>query len=195
MSRKLAVEIFSKYTAEAFTYNPNDKIFRIGQAAVPLIEKFGYVSEEPQPSSEAEIATLIDAEPMLIQFDEELFSTPVLRNWLKGQGRLTSRDIQDGVIEAMTEAYVLSGGKKSATKFKGNSYRDFGFGISEYFPEFRVFGDCACLAPNPDGYIFNHMDWEDGYAQYGFHNVDKPFELVALLAGAGALASMCKAEL
>jgi len=42
--------------------------------------------------------------------------------------------------------------------------------------------------------IFSERHWKDGFAEYDLHNVDKIYQELALLAGAGALASMCVNE-
>lgn len=194
-AKEFGKQIFSKYPASSFTYSLPERQFTIGQETVPLAEKFEHLTIPQEPVSEADAENLMDASPLLIQFDEDLYLMPKLRNWLRASDMVKLRQAKELVIEAMVDAYVVLGGRKSVTRFRGSSHRDFAFGIThEAHPQFQVYGDCACLGVTAAGGIFDHKAWPEGYGQFDLHNVDHPYELVALFAGAGALANVCQTE-
>jgi hypothetical protein len=119
---------------------------------------------------------------------------PSMYNWVKSLNNTDLNQVKETVTDVMIEAYRNLDERVPETLVKGSHWGfDMGL-IRPGHPTLNVLGDCACYGVDVHGHIFGEYDWEDGFAEYGLHNIDWPSQKVALFAGAGALAQMCERE-
>lgn len=120
-------------------------------------------------------------------------TTPRFFRWLTTGNRVgifhETSDVMRDVFE-----------KLQGEKLKGKLHErmdPFGFSCSfirEGHMTLSVLGNCACLGTNPDGHFVDWREWETGFAEYEFHNIDMPHQRISLLAGLGHLALICGSE-
>jgi hypothetical protein len=71
----------------------------------------------------------------------------------------------------------------------------FSMSINEYnHSHLYTAGFCACLGQDPHSHLVNARDWQEGYCEYGWHNIDDNSQAWSLLAGMGHLARLAAQE-
>jgi hypothetical protein len=186
-----AIEFFSEFPPYPFSYEPNTQQFLLGDESVGLKEFHEYYIEPREPISQEEAAALIRESPLAIQSSEELHMLPSLHKWLTSITLDSWRALQDETTEVLIDSYAELSGTAKHKLLKGSHW---GFGtefIRPGHPIFTVLGDCACYGVGLYG-TFGQEAWDAGFASFDFHNIDWPAQKIALMAGAGAVATASK---
>jgi hypothetical protein len=188
------LDILSKYPPMPFAYDPDKKVFEVGDDFIPLSQYSSYMSQPGEPMSQEQTRELISTSKLALGLFGNHLQMPSMYSWLKSLNIADFNQVQETVTDVMIEAYKDLNERVPEKLVKG-SHWGFGMGlIRPGHPTLNVLGDCACYGVEVHGHIFGEYDWEDGFAEYGLHNIDWPSQKVALFAGAGALAQMCVRE-
>jgi hypothetical protein len=190
MSTERAAYLFSQYPPQAFSYDADTRRFTIGDEQIAL-QDYGQYTASPTDSIELEQAAhLINTTPLALNVFGNHYQLPRMYNWITGLDKNGWNDVSESVTEIMMTAYSETSGDARSQLEKGTHW---GFGVGLYrpgHPVFSVIGDCACYGVSPHGVIGEDY-WSEGLAEYSAHNIDWKAQIVALHAGAGALASLC----
>lgn len=153
----------------------------IGVVSPDLARELFYPSGETQPVSR------LGHEPVWLHIGSPL-ATPIFNSWLREHfDSSQSADTHRVMLEVFEEVHGM---KVGAINNKPD--RLFGFSAAQTRPghlELSVLGNCACLGVCVDGHVVDYHEWDTGYAQYEFHNIDFDAQRVSLLAGIGHLAN------
>ncbi len=186
-------ETFSHHPPQPFIYNSESKTFNVGADEITLEEYADFIAPPAEPISYEQATDLVAKSTLLLNVFDNHFQMPRMTDWIKSRTEKTWRDIQGDIAEIMIDAYAQVSGSDRKWLLKDTF---MGFGVTLYrpgHPVFNVVGNCACYGVSPHGYIFDEHYWSSGFAEYETHNIDNQFQLVALHAGAGALAAMIEA--
>lgn len=186
--------LFTEFPPAPFAYEPDSRSFSISGDVVPLKDFAEHATLRPDSISEADALRLMDETPLAYNVFDSLYQFPILTNWLKSRTLQQTAEVQDHVTDVMIDAYRELGDKVPGKLMKGSLW---GFEMGFYrpgHPSFQVLGDCACFGVSLYGSIGEEM-WDDGFAEYGFHNIDWSAQRTTLLAGAGALSTTCQIDL
>jgi hypothetical protein len=128
--------------------------------------------------------------PVLLDVFAHPITTPKLFTWLKEKGGpKLFQETSDVMRDVFSKLQDIQLEKRHHKKMS-----PFGFScefIREGHVTLSVLGNCACLGTNPDGHTIDWYDWESGFAELEFHNIDMPEQRISLLAGLGHLATRC----
>lgn len=188
------LDLLSKYPPTPFAYDPAMRVFEIGNDFVPLSQ---YDSYEPMPAvpiSQEQAYELVSTTNLAVGIFGNHFQMPNMFNWLKSLDNHALSSVQENITETMIEAYKEL--DERPLKLEKGTHWGFGMGmLRPGHPILNVLGDCACYGVEVHGKIFSEQDWEDGFSEYGLHNIDWQAQKVALFAGVGALAHICEVEI
>lgn len=184
------VEMFSKYPPQPFSYDADLKSFKVGEQHVALEDYSEFVPALTTPISENAALALIEESTLLLNNFDTHYQMPHMYEWLMTRSNKVWDEASKAVVEIMMDAYVDVSGVKKSVLQKG-TFMGFGLGLTRPgHPVFNVIGNCACYGSSPYGSLFDEDCWSDGFSEYELHNIDGRAQLVALHAGAGALAAM-----
>lgn len=188
-----ATELLAAYPPLPFGYDRDTRAFTVGGERVALADYEHYHAAVQEPVSVKQAAEAIEHSTLALNSLGNHYQFPRLYNWLKDLDDAAWTNVSDAVTETMIDAYANLSDCNAAQLQKGSHW---GFGTSLYrpgHPVFHVLGDCACYGVSPYG-MFGENMWSEGLSEYSLHNIDWKTQLVALHAGAGALARMCELE-
>src|SRR3546814_10957233 len=102
---------------------------------------------------------------------------PKLHNWAKENPEKISsaRAVMRQVMSQFFESEVELGEDEAGHMGFAANLRESG-GI-----HLQVFGNCACMGPDPNGYLINNQ-FEYGFAEYGLHKIDSEAHHVSIYA-------------
>lgn len=174
-----------------FSYNAEAGEFLIGESRVLLAD---YPDHEPTMVADAitpETAEeLAKGSALLLGFFGRLYQTPRMTAWLQSMGDRPERQVRATVTDVMVDVYAKVSGQE-LYRPHGDDPWSFNLRfIRDGHPELSVLGNCACMGVSPDGLIFGRDSWGEGFAEYQQHNVDTDAQNIAIMAGAGTLASL-----
>lgn len=116
-------------------------------------------------------------------------TTPKLYRWLQ------TAENDDFIRTAHVMKDVFE--EVSGEKLKGKHHDEmhpFGFSVGlqrEGHLNLSVLGSCACLGTNPDGHIVDWNEWDSGFTELAFHNIDSKTQFISIMAGLGHVALRC----
>ena len=132
------------------------------------------------------------ASPVCINIFGNPIANKVFHDYL---GRLLDDETGYGSVANSVRQVLRSVFETLAPGFiEEESDPDGAFGFNFYVDQnkhvtLHTLGECACLGPNPTGFMVNDRDWEEeGVCEYVFHNIDFDAQQWSLLAGMGHLA-------
>lgn len=128
--------------------------------------------------------------PVLIGIWGNPLTTPKLYRWLRDD--VTEKDFVQ-TSQVMKQVFEEVGGQKLEGKHH-NEMHPFGFSaglLREGHINLSVLGSCACLGTNPDGHMVDWQEWDSGFSELEFHNIDSKTQFVSILAGLGHIALKC----
>lgn len=170
-------------------YDHETRLFVVGGEELPLdTPALHHRLLFPEGAELDEIA--IERYPVLLSQLGRPLTTPRMFTWLKesGEGEVFQR-----TSDVMREAYS----EVESIELTGGHHKKmspFGFSVELIrtgHATLSVLGNCACLGTDPDGHLVDWHEWETGYAELTFHNIDTPAQFVGLFAGLGHLALEC----
>jgi hypothetical protein len=189
------LDILSEFPPIPFAYDPSKRIFEVGDDFIPLSQYSSYLQQPVDPISQEQACELISTSKLALNVFGNHMQMPILYEWLKSLDANNINRVKETVTDVMMDAYTALDERVSSKLEKGTHW-GFGMGlVRPGHPILNVLGDCACYGVEVHGHIFGEQDWEDGFSEYGLHNIDWPNQKVALFAGAGALANMCEVEI
>ena len=192
--REFAIELFSQYPPERFEYDPDTQMFAFDEETVPLADRAARRSPLKEPVDQVVAAGMLDTPNLFVQFGDTFYQFPGMYEVLKTFDSEKVSKIRGEVVESMVDAYAALAGTDRTVYFRGGSHMGFDMNFSRPgHPEFQVLGNCACLTVDPNG-MFRHSAWEEGFAQFSWHNIDSVAQETALFAGAGALSRLCRID-
>ena len=186
--------LITEFPPAPFTYEPDTMKFLIGDDSIPLKDFAEHNMPTMESVTELEALRIMNESALAYNVFDSLYQFPMLTNWLKLRTEQQTAQVQDYVTDVMIAAYRDLGERVPRQLLRGSQW---GFGMGFYrpgHPSFTVLGDCACFGVSLYGGIGEEM-WDDGFAEYGFHNIDWSAQRTTLLAGAGALSSTCQVDL
>lgn len=128
--------------------------------------------------------------PVLLGVWGNPLTTPKFYTWLAESGRAADFT---GTSKVMKEVFEEVHGQE----LKGRHHDEMhplGFSaglLREGHINLTVLGSCACLGTNPDGHIVDWNEWDSGFTELAFHNIDSKPQMVSIMAGLGHLALRC----
>ena len=168
------------------SFDVNVQAFTIGGNVIPL-DSPNLVLETYSPSGVEAFKNEIINEPVHLGVFGNPLTTPKFSIWL--QQNCTKDDLESARRAMMTVFEILQDFRLG--KIQDNPDSIFGFGIGFLRPghlRLNTIGNCACLGVSVDGHTVSSDEWDTGFAEYEFHNIDMPAQRISLLAGLGHLA-------
>lgn len=169
-------------------YERDDRAFSIGGVAVPL-SSVNLVRESYAPSGASAPYDQIPKFPLHLDLFGNPFATPKFYNWLQ---RSCGKSEFKGAREVMLDVFErLIGDEIVPALDLDKDDRLFSFSAGFLRPghlNLSTIGNCACLGVKVDGHIIDYEEWDTGFAEYEFHNIDFEEQRISLLAGIGHLA-------
>jgi hypothetical protein len=188
MAEQKLLEIFedSEFGMHPMSYDVDARAFTIGGKVVPLTSP-DLVLETHSPSGIEVVHNEIMEVPVHVGLFGNPFATPKFYRWLQESCR--KDDLESARRVMMTVFEEVHGVQLG--KIQDSPDNLFGFGVGFLRPghlTLNTIGNCACLGVSVDGHIVSYREWDTGFAEYEFHNIDMPAQRISLLAGMGHLA-------
>ena len=174
------------------TFDQNRAVFTIGSVKHELLSADIY-HNLLFPAGTPIAANDIISVPVVLNDFGGPITTPKLFTWLAQENM---SGVFQETADIMREVYGLVQGEK----LKGKLHKKmdpYGFScglIRNGHVTLSVLGSCACLGTNPYGNFVDGNEWETGFVEYEFHNIDAPVQRISLLAGIGHLALLSQLE-
>ena len=177
-----------------FSYSAETGDFLVGERRVPFADYPDHEPPMPDAITPEAAEELVKGSALLLGFFGRLYQTPRLTAWLLSMGDGPERQVQTAVTDVMIDVYTEVSGQKP---YKSSGDDPWSFNLSFVragHPQLSVLGNCACMGVSPDGLIFGRDSWDEGFAEYQQHNIDTDAQNIAIMAGAGTLASLALAD-
>lgn len=187
MLREFGTEIYP------YTYDHASTTFVIGAKEIRLSDG-RLINELQSPSGEPVSLEEMPRHPVHIGLFGHPLTTPMLYSWLQTSCSEKALTATKRVIQEVSED-IMSSQMSEGVQFEGGKGP---YGISAGFLRpghlrLQTIGSCACLGVSIDGYMVDYEEWDTGYAEYEFHNIDRDEQRISLLAGLGHIASLSRA--
>lgn len=123
----------------------------------------------------------------------KLIGTPNFHGWLGAVMSDTQRseEVKNSTLDVMKSVLVTLEPEYDTPELKKPGLFSFNMDITSYnHANLSTYGNCACLHPHPDGLWVDYQDWEEGFCEYDWHNIDFDAQAWSLIAGIGHLAHL-----
>ena len=172
--------------ARAFAYDPDKKLFLLGGTITRLADFDLDTATSLEPDSIVDYKKLVDEGHLVMSIMQHPVQLPRMTKWLQGLDEAEGRKIARTAQSAMLDASKLIHKKKPDAEavrvgFPRPGHVELTTGLGR---DLGVWMNGA----------FREEDWQIGFAEYDFHNVDSPQQATVLLAGLGVLAFLASAE-
>lgn len=171
-----------------FYYEHANKSFVVGGNELPLDDP-ELMRELRYSDGESIGREDIMKHPVLLGVWGNPLTTPKLYRWLQ----VAEPEEFTQTAHVMKEVFEEVSGEKLKGKHH-NEMHPLGFSaglIREGHINLSVIGSCACLGTNPDGHIVDWNEWDSGFTELAFHNIDSKTQFISIMAGLGHVALRC----
>jgi hypothetical protein len=176
----------------ALHYSADENVLTVGNKTLPL-ESAWLEDQSPWNLVEFDGTNQLENSTVCLNPHSKPIGAPRFHEWL---GRMSSKEsVYLGTIKVMRSVFATL--RPDIEIPETSNPGSFGFGMSineRNHVHLLTGGFCACLGENAQGHWVNDRDWQEGYCEYGWHNIDDHSQAWSLLAGMGHLACLAAQE-
>lgn len=173
-------------------YSAQENVLTVDKKTIPL-EPAWLEDQSPWNLVPYDGSNQVEQAAVCLNPHSKPIGTPRFHEWLE----IISSDetVYRGTIEVMRSVFAILRPDIEIPEIENSGSFGFGMSINEHnHVHLFTAGFCACLGQNPDGHWVGYRDWEEGYCEYDWHNIDDHSQAWSLLAGMGHLARLAAQE-
>lgn len=181
-------ELGDEFKFYPFHYEHESRSFRFGSKALSINDS-ELSNELWSPSTKPVYGEEVLKHHLLIGPLGDPVSTPRFHDWFeKNTNEKVLLSTAQVIFDVFADTVGIELHERPTTARGVSAFGAEANAIRPGQPNLQTIGNCACTGPEIFGNMFAEEDWEYGFAEYGFHNIDRDEQRISLLAGLGHLA-------